>query len=123
MTRERLLEAFEDAVQRGRMTRDDAQELATALINRSRANTEDLLSDLEQLLGRNRGESRGPAKRASKGNGRASLPIEGYDELTAAQITGRLSGLTPAELRRVRDHEQRNANRKSVLQAVERKLA
>ncbi len=123
MTRERLLEAFEDAVQRGRMTRDDAQELATALINRSRANTEDLLSDLEQLLGRHRGESRGPAKRTAKGNGRASLPIEGYDELTAAQITGRLSGLTPAELRRVREHEQRNANRKSVLQAVERKLA
>ena len=30
--------------------------------------------------------------------------------------------LTPAQLRKVRDHEKRNANRKSVLQGIERKL-
>ncbi len=45
-----------------------------------------------------------------------------YDELTAAQITSRLSGLSPAQLRKVRDYEKRNANRKSVLAAVETKL-
>ena len=49
-------------------------------------------------------------------------PIIGYDSLTAAQIIARLSDLSPADLRKVRDHERRNANRKSVLQAIEKKL-
>jgi len=52
-----------------------------------------------------------------------AFPIADYDELTAAQVTGRLGDLTPAQLRRVRDHERRHANRKSVLQALERRLA
>ena len=52
-----------------------------------------------------------------------SFPILGYDDLTAAQVEGRLDGLTPAELRKVRDYERRHANRKSVLGAIERALA
>src|SRR3954447_18966664 len=52
----------------------------------------------------------------------ANFPITAYDELTAAQVQGRLSDLTPAQLRKVRDHERRNANRKSVLNAIEQKL-
>ena len=51
-----------------------------------------------------------------------NFPILGYDDLTAAQVQSRLDGLSPAELRKVRDYERRNANRKSVLQNVERKL-
>jgi hypothetical protein len=52
----------------------------------------------------------------------ASFPITGYDDLTAAQIQGRLSDLTPAQLRKVRDYERRHANRKSVLSAIGAKL-
>jgi polyhydroxyalkanoate synthesis regulator phasin len=52
-----------------------------------------------------------------------SFPITGYDDLTAAQVQGRLSDLTPAELRKVRDYERRHANRKTVLNAIEQKLA
>ena len=51
-----------------------------------------------------------------------SFPISGYDDLSAAQIQGRLTGLTPAELRKVRDYETRHANRKSVLNAINTKL-
>ncbi len=124
ITRERLQEAFDDAVRRGRMTGDDAQELAATLISRGRSSTEDVLGDLERLLGFQRDASReeieGDSGRPAEGD---AGPFEGYDELTAAQITARLATLSAAELRRVRDHEQRNANRKSVLQAVERKLA
>ena len=135
LTRELIQEAFEDAVRRGRMTRDDAQELAAALVNRNRQNTDDLLRHLEPLFGRHRAaakESRNdaqppdppkPAKDRRGGGSRSAPPLEGYDDLTAAQITSRLGDLTPAQLRRVRDHERRNANRKSVLQAVDRKLA
>ena len=52
-----------------------------------------------------------------------NFPITAYEELTAAQVQTRLGDLTPAQLRKVRDHERRNANRKSVLNAVEQKLS
>jgi len=150
LTRELVQELFEDAVRRGRMTRDDAHDLANALMSRNRQNTDDLVHLLEQVFGRYRGASgrnsrkdagdaptgsgrpttaakgaaAGDGARERRGTGsRARLPIEDYDDLTAAQITSRLGDLTPAQLRRVRDHERRNANRKSVLQAVDRKLA
>jgi hypothetical protein len=51
-----------------------------------------------------------------------SFPILGYDDLTAAQVNERLGDLDSAQLRKVRDYEKRNANRKSVLAAVEQKL-
>ena len=46
-------------------------------------------------------------------------PDPAYDELTARQVTERLRGLAPAELRRVREYERRHANRKSVLTAID----
>src|ERR687892_1153189 len=47
------------------------------------------------------------------------FPILEYDQLTATQIQARLGGLKPAELRKVRDYETRNSNRKTVLKAIE----
>ena len=41
------------------------------------------------------------------------FPIADYDDLTAAQIVEQLRDLEPPELRRVRDYERRNANRKT----------
>jgi polyhydroxyalkanoate synthesis regulator phasin len=125
LTRERVQEAFDEAVDRGRLTRQDATELAAELLSRGRRQTEDLLSDLEQLVTRT-----GPGDRVLRELDRArratglgpSFPISGYDELTAAQVQTRLGDLAAPELRKVRDYERRNANRKSVLQAIEQKL-
>src|SRR3954454_22876289 len=52
LTTERLQDAVDDAVRRGRMTRKDAEELLSTLVAAGRAQTEALLADLEQLLGR-----------------------------------------------------------------------
>ena len=98
ITRERLQEVLDDAVQRGRMTRDDATELFAALVRRGRA---------------------GVAGTVRRGTG---LPIAGYEDLTAAEVVAELDTLSPEQLRQVRDHERRNANRKTVLSAIERKL-
>jgi hypothetical protein len=101
LTRERIQEVLDDAVQRGRMTRDDASELLQELVRRGTA----------------------PADRLIRAAGLgSSFPIADYDDMTAAQVTEKLDGLTPAQLRTVRDHERRNANRKSVLAAIDRKL-
>ncbi len=113
LTGERVQEAFEDAVRRGRMTRQDAQELAGTIVAAGRRQTEELRGEVEQLLGRGREKIAGS---------RPGLPIDGYDDLTAAQVVAALEGLPPAELRRVRDHEARAGNRKTVLRAIDRKL-
>jgi hypothetical protein len=107
---------MDDAVQRGRMTRDDAEDLARLLIDAGRKQTEELLHDVESLVGR---ASDGARRVAGIG----SFPIGGYDDLTAAQIATRLGDLSPADLRTVRDYECRHGNRKSVLGAIARKLA
>jgi polyhydroxyalkanoate synthesis regulator phasin len=134
LTTDRLQETVDDAVRRGRMTRKDAEELLAQLISAGRQQTEALLADLEQLLGRGRtaelrtrAAGSGDAVRRTVGRARrrvgiAGFPILDYDELTAVEITKRLGELTPAELRKVRDHERRHANRKSVLAAIDRKL-
>src|SRR5947208_3182782 len=51
---ERVREAMDDAVRRGRMTRGDAEELAQSLIAVGRRQTEELLAELEGLVGKQR---------------------------------------------------------------------
>ena len=115
-------EALDDAARRGRMTRADAEDLAASLIAAGRRQTEDVLADLEQLLGR--GQRRTPQNQNANAAPKAdAFPIADYDQLAAAQITSRLDDLSPAELRKVRDYERRHGNRKTVLSAIERKLA
>jgi polyhydroxyalkanoate synthesis regulator phasin len=135
LTTDRLQDAVDDAVRRGRITRKDAEDLLSTLVAAGRAQTEALLADVEQLLVRGSaarvratGQDAGEAvlrtvdrarRRVSAG---PSFPIVDYDELTAAEVTKRLGALTPAQLRKVRDHERRHAGRRSVLRAIERKL-
>jgi polyhydroxyalkanoate synthesis regulator phasin len=134
VSRERLQEVLDEAVARGRMTRDDAGAMLADLLQRGRKQTDDLREDIEGLLDGAKGATRkgvaGSAERVLREVDRArraagigtSFPIAGYDDLTAAQITARLGDLTPAELRRVRDCERRNANRKTVLAAIDHRI-
>ena len=138
LSRERIQEILDDAAARGRVTRSDANQLAAELVNLGREQTDQLVSDIERLLGRGR-EHLGSTMRARRGEPLdlllrsadkarrtvgvgQSFPILGYDELTAAQVQGSLLGLSPAELRKVRDYERRHANRKSVLAALDKHL-
>jgi polyhydroxyalkanoate synthesis regulator phasin len=133
LTRERIQETVDEAVKRGRVTRGDANDLAAELVRRGRQQTDDILADFEQIVGRatKRARRAEPVDRVVRTADRArrsvgvgpSFPILGYDDLTAGQVDGRLSGLTPAQLRKVRDYERRHANRKSVLTAIEKALA
>jgi polyhydroxyalkanoate synthesis regulator phasin len=144
---DRLQETVDEAVRRGRMTRDDAEELVANLVQIGRRQTQDAIADLEGIversasqtrrLARSRVRSVAAAARQASGTDRAlrvvdrarraaglgsPFPISGYDELTAAQVKGRLQELSPAELRKVRDYERRNANRKSILTSIEKQL-
>jgi polyhydroxyalkanoate synthesis regulator phasin len=136
LSRERIQETLEEAAERGRVTRSDANELAALLVQRGRQQTDELLADLDRLLGRGRESANSLARRSRsvdrlvRGADRArrsvgvgsSFPIIGYEDLTAVQVRQRLGDLNRSELRRVRDHERRHANRKSVLTAIEKRL-
>ena len=138
---DRLRETLDDAVKRGRITRADAEDLIERLVELGRQQTDDALHRVESVFGGSRSASKSDkgrsvvrrppgtdrvlrevdrARRAA-GLG-SSFPIASYDDLTAAQISERLDSLSATELRSVRDYERRNANRKSVLGAIERRL-
>jgi polyhydroxyalkanoate synthesis regulator phasin len=142
ISRERIEEVLGEAVDQGRVTVRDAQRITSGLVKRGQRQTSDVLKDLENLLDRGRS---GVEERASGARGRAvrraspalaqvdrlrrtagvgqNFPITGYDDLTATQIQSRLGSLTPAELRKVRDHERRTGKRKTVLSSIESKLS
>ncbi|MHB8657548.1 MAG: hypothetical protein ACYC91_06275 [Solirubrobacteraceae bacterium] len=142
LTRERIQATLDEAADRGRVTRTDANELAAELLRRGRTQTEDLLGEIETLLGRGREQIESATKRARRsqpvdrlvrgadrarrsivvGGAEFSVPVDGYDELTVAQVTERLDGLTPVQLRLVRDYERRHANRKSLLATIDKLL-
>lgn len=109
---DRLQEALDDAVRRGRMQRRDAEELAARLLSSVGGGMQDLVGSVVRGLG-SPGEGTDPAR---------GLPIPDYETLTAAQITQKLEGLTDAQLRTVRDHEAHHANRVSVLRAIDKRL-
>jgi polyhydroxyalkanoate synthesis regulator phasin len=152
ISRDRLQEVVDDAVKRGRMQRRDAEKMVSDLVSRGRRQTSSLLQDLEHVAEQARKDLRGraePARRqasqAARRAGRAArdaadrplaeadrlrrrsglpgrFPITAYDQLTAVQVKSRLGDLTPAELRKVRDYENRNQGRKGVLKEIDRRL-
>jgi polyhydroxyalkanoate synthesis regulator phasin len=106
ITRERLQDTLDDAVRRGRMTRDDASDLLAEILRRAiSAPTDRVIREVRRVT-----------------SAADEFPIADYDDLTAAQIVSQLGGLESADMRRVRDYERRNANRKTVLAALDAKL-
>jgi hypothetical protein len=63
-----------------------------------------------------------PLSYAKEGLRDAQFPIEGYDELTVEEISGRIGELSTEEMRVVRDHEERTKNRETVLEQLDRKI-
>ena len=52
----------------------------------------------------------------------AVFPIEGYDEMNVGEISGRLDGLAVEELQLVRDYEETNKKRETILERMDRKI-
>jgi polyhydroxyalkanoate synthesis regulator phasin len=115
---EDLLEEVERLLGR---TRDSVERQADDARRRTRSRVGTVASAARKAPGTDRVLREVDRARRAAGLG-PGFPITGYDDLTAAQITERLDDLAPADLRTIRDHERRNANRKSVLAAVDRKL-
>jgi polyhydroxyalkanoate synthesis regulator phasin len=135
LTRGHIQEALDDAASRGRVTRKDANDLVSELVRRGRGGGTDLVKEIESLLSKagaatKRARGSDPVDRIVRGADRArraagvgpTFPILGYDDLNAAQVQTRIKDLKKPELRKVLTYERKNANRKSVVGALEKSL-
>ena len=52
----------------------------------------------------------------------ARFPIADYDELTVEEASGHLGDLSAEDLRVVRDYEERNKNRDTILEQLDRRI-
>lgn len=82
-------------------------------------------SRVEAAVGREVAHSgNGAAARAQAARARAAtLPIPDYDELSASQVVARLAGLTGDELAAVREYEESQRQRKTILTRIEQLTA
>ena len=51
-----------------------------------------------------------------------AFPIEGYDEMNVDEVSERLDGLSVEELQLVRDYEETNKKRETLLEKMDRKI-
>jgi polyhydroxyalkanoate synthesis regulator phasin len=140
LTRERVQEALDDAATRGRVTRKDANDLVTDLVNRGRHHGDEFRKEFDNLIERGRGQLESAGKRARRapvadrivrGADRArraagvgpSFPILGYDDLNANQVQSRIGELSKPDVRKVLSYEKSHADRKTVTSALEKALA
>jgi hypothetical protein len=52
----------------------------------------------------------------------SALKTAAYDELSVAEISKRLEGLSIEELRKVREYEKKNKNRETLIEQIDRKI-
>ena len=63
-----------------------------------------------------------PLSYAKEGLKDSRFPIEGYDELAVEEVSGRLGALSTEDLREVRDYEERNKMRETILEQLDRRI-
>jgi hypothetical protein len=63
-----------------------------------------------------------PFSYAKEGLRDAQFPIEGYDGLTVEEVNEHLGSLSAEDLREVRDYEERNKNRETILEQLDRRI-
>jgi uncharacterized protein YukE len=81
--------------------------------------TTGLLGTATGAVGSTVGSTVEGAERAAEA---AVFPIEGYDEMNVEEVSERLDGLSVEELQLVRDYEETNKKRETLLEKMDRKI-
>ena len=63
-----------------------------------------------------------PLSYAKEGLQSSQFPIEGYDDLTVDEVSRHINALSSEQLRTVRDYEERNKNRETILEHLDRQI-
>ncbi len=74
------------------------------------------------LLGTATGAVGSTVEGAERAAEAAVFPIGGYDEMNVEEVSGRLDGLSVEELQLIRDYEETNKKRETLLEKMDRKI-
>ena len=81
--------------------------------------TTSLVGTAASAAGATAGAAAGAAREATDA---ATFPIPGYDSMSVEEIEERLGPLTDEQVRRLRDYERKNQNRKTLIERYDQKL-
>jgi hypothetical protein len=116
---EAYAEFLDDAFSRYRSGTEQATQSAQEGMRTLAETTTGLLGTATGALGATAGATVEGAERAAEA---AVFPIEGYDEMNVEEVSEHLDGLSVEELQLVRDYEERNKKRETLLEQLDRKI-
>ncbi len=117
--REAYAQFLNDAFSRYRASTEQATQSAQAGVRTLTDATTGLLGTATGAVGATAGATVEGAERAAEA---AVFPIEGYDEMNVDEVSKRLDGLSVEELQLVRDYEETNKKRETLLEKMDRKI-
>ena len=113
--REAYAEFLDTAFSRYRAGTEQATQSAQAGVRTLSERTEGLLGTATGAVG-------APAEGAGQAAEAVVFPIEDYDEMNVEEVSGRLADLSVEELQLVRDYEELNKKRQTLLDQMDRKI-
>src|ERR671913_236927 len=134
---EQLSEQAQRQREAGQALAQESVEAYTRFLNdafsRYRSNTERAAQNAQEgvrtltetttgLLGTATGAVGATVEGAEQAAEAAVFPIEGYDEMNVEEVSERLEGLSVEELQLVRDYEELNKKRQTLLEQMDRKI-
>ena len=110
---------LDDAFSRYRSGTERAAESAQEGARTLTETTAGLVGTATGAVGATAGAAAEGAERAAEA---AAFPIADYDEMNVEEVSERLDGLSVEELQLVRDYEERNKRRETLLERMDRKI-
>ena len=117
--REAYAQFLNDAFAQYRAGTEQATQSAQEGMRTLTDTTTGLLGTAAGAVGATAGATVEGAERAAEA---AVFPIEGYDEMNVEEISKRFEGLSVEELQLVRDYEELNKKRETLLEQLDRKI-
>ena len=117
--REAYAQFLNDAFAQYRAGTEQATQSAREGVRTLTDTTTGLLGTATGAVGATAGATVEGAERAAEA---VVFPIEGYDEMNVEEISKRLEGLSVEELQLVRDYEELNKKRETLLEQLDRKI-
>jgi hypothetical protein len=117
--REAYTEFLDSAFSRYRVGTEQATQSAQAGVRTLSETTAGLLGTATGAVGATAGATAEGAEQAAEA---VAFPIEGYDEMNVEEVSKRLDDLSVEELQLVRDYEELNKKRETLLEQMNRKI-
>ena len=131
---EQALEATQQVAQQGLRVAEEATvkaEQATAKAEQATAKAEQATMEVKQATAKTQAEIREAALRleeetrevALQAAVHRSLETKNYEELNVDEVSNKLDGLSATELKKVREYEEHNKNRETLITEIDRRIS